>query len=522
MKTEADEILISSCIYDSVSKEPYPGYVAVKDGMILAVGKGEAPEHYKRGGARICDYGNGTICAGLGDTHTFFTGYILDDVGMDLSSVATADELRGLVRSEAAALEVVLGNHLDPTLAGSAATAAALEEECGEKPAVLFVPGHGTCAMNEAARREFGFDPQHCHAEALYRLMKRYLTDRAFVDQKLTEYMRMLNSRGVTSVKEMGFDDFYGFTDVLKEFEENGRLTVRISFMSQPVGAPADITYGEAMREMFRSEYVRFSGYNQMTDGLILAEEGHLLKPYEGRDHCCAKEIDYEAIERDVLAADRVGFRFTLHSEGDGAFRRILDIYDKCEKADGKLKNRHGITDLELTDPADEKRMAALGVFGEIYAQIYMWDTYEGYVDGYRKKIGERQSRYLNYRSLTDNGVRLCAATDLPLLLPDLPEAICYGCANYGKDRGERINPQNALTVAEMIDAWTIHSQYAMEREDILGSLEAGKRADIVIFDGDLFGTPAEDILNVHVKRTLVEGREVFVREEEDENGDKK
>ena len=283
--------------------------------------------------------------------------------------------------------------------------------------------------------------------------------------------------------------------------------------MSQPVGAPADIEYGKRMREKFKSEFVGFSGYNQMTDGLILAKQGHLVEPYEGDSTVCEKEIDYETIEKEVLLADENGFRFTLHSEGDGAFRRILDIYEKCRRnEDGTLQNRHGITDLELTMPEDEARMAALGAFGEIYAQVYALDTYEGYVEAYKKVIGSRQGRYLNYRSLTDQGVRLCGATDLPLLIPSIPESIYYGCANYGMDGQRQINPENALTVAEMLYAWTINSQYAMEREDILGTLEAGKRADIVIFSGDLFRTPVEEILGIEVDRTLVNGQEVYNR----------
>ena len=194
--------------------------------------------------------------------------------------------------------------------------------------------------------------------------------------------------------------------------------------MSQPVGDRVNIEYGKKMRELFQSEYLRFSGFNQMTDGLILKKEGHLMEPYENSDSVCEKVIDYKAIEEDVLKADKEGFRFTLHSEENGV-----------------LKNRHGITDLELTMPDDEKRMARLGVFGEIYAQVYSIDTYEGYVDGYKNVIGNRQKRYLNYRSLVDNGVRLCGATDLPMVITSIPESIYYGCANYGMDKDKQINP---------------------------------------------------------------------------------
>lgn len=509
----ADEVLTSTCIYDAVSNEPFQGYVAIKGNSIIEVGKGEVPEKYNDPSI-VKNYGNGTICPGFGDTHTFFTGYIIDNLGINLSKIKDITELNKILKKELQSTfnkKVLFGNHLSPELAGRYATEKMLNELSSVVPIVLFVQGHGTCAMNRIARDKFEFCPEKCYSEALYKIMGIYLTDRSFVDKQLKDYMRMLNSRGVTSVKEMGFDDYYGFTDVLKDFDDKGDLTVRISFMSQPVGEPANIDFGKRMKKLFNSEFVRFSGFNQMTDGLILDKKGHLVDPYEGTDTVCEKDIDYETIEKEVLLADENDFRFTLHSEGDGAFRKILDILDKCKKnEDGTLKNRHGITDLELTMPEDEQRMAGLGAFGEIYAQVYELDTYEGYLQSYEKVIGERQARYLNYRSLVNHGVRLCGATDLPLLLPSIPESIYYGCANYCRDKKKRINPENGLSISEMLDAWTINSQYAMEREDILGTLEEGKRADIVIFDADLFNTPIEKILKVNVKRTLVNGKEVF------------
>ena len=147
-----------------------------------------------------------------------------------------------------------------------------------------------------------------------------------------------------------------------------------------------DLAYGKEMKKKYHSDFLRFSGYNQMTDGLIVSEEADLMEPYEGKDYCCQKNIDYALLEEDVLTADREGFRFTLHSEGDGSFHKILQIYDKCEKENGRLKNRHGITDLELTGAVDEEKMAQLGVFGEIYTQVYKLDSCENWKQDYDEK----------------------------------------------------------------------------------------------------------------------------------------
>lgn len=390
----------------------------------------------------------------------------------------------------------------------------ALVEEL-PKPVILFTPGHGTFVMNHAAGK-YRVMPDKTFSEALAGIMPVYLRDRAFTDRELEKYMQMLNARGITSVKEMTFDQSNGLKEVFADFEEKEKLTLRISFMSQPVEREADIDYGVEMTEKFHSDFVSFSGFNQMTDGLIVCGEGDLLKPYEGSDLTCGKTIDYENLERQVLEADRNGLRFTLHSEGDGAFHRILDIYGKCQKdGNGKLLHRHGITDLELTTPEDRKRMADLGVYGEVYVQMLMTDTALNWKTDVTGKVGARFLEYLNLRALQDAGVTLAAATDLPFMIPNVPESIYHGCLNYAEDGTEKVNPQNALTLPEMLKAWTIGAQYGLGKEDILGTLEEGKLADIAVFDRNLFSLKEEEILKAQIQMTIVNGKITYQRRSE-------
>lgn len=516
MIEKADKIFQSTCIFDSVSEEEYPGYVAIKGKQILEVGHGNIPDELVGESTEVVDYGEGTICPGFGDTHTFFTGYVVDYLGVDLSEAVNLKQIiEQLLENLEKVLETVVlfGNHLQPELAEKINKGGELEQI--KRPVILFTAGHGYCAMNKVAEEVFGFTPDICgSSEAIYKIMEIYLNDRDFIIPQFKAYMSMLNSHGITSVKEMGFDNFYGFTDILVELEKKAELSLRVSFMSQPVGKKMDLTYGKEMKKKYHSDFLRFSGYNQMTDGLIISEEADLVEPYEGKDYCCRKYIDYALLEEDVLKADREGLRFTLHSEGDGSFHKILQIYDKCKKENGKLKNRHGITDLELTGAVDEEKMAQLGVFGEIYTQVYKLDSCENWKKDYDEKLGGRRSRYMNYRSMADHGVILSGATDLPMLIPDIPEAIYYGCGTHAADETEPVQPGNGLTIPEMLKTWTIGSQYAMEQEHILGTLESGKQADIVVFDRNLLKTDIKEIRKAHVLRTICAGQDVYKKME--------
>lgn len=510
---ETTIILKSSCIFTAKSDLPISGYLVIRDRKIVKVEEGEPDPAWLGEHTQIFDLKDHTICPGFADTHTFFTGYVIDHLGIDLEDADTAEAILARLKAgESAEKEILFGHDLPAVFAEDSGLQAMVEEI--QKPVILFTPGHGTFVMNRAAEK-YGVAPDKTFSEALVGIMPVYLKDRDFTDHEFEDYMRMLNVRGITSVKEMTFDHSNGLKEVFADFEDQERLTLRIAFMSQPVEAEADIDYGVRMTERFHSDFVSFSGFNQMTDGLIVCGDGDLLELYEGSEVTCGKTIDYENLERQVLEADKKGIRFTLHSEGDGAFHRILNIYDKCRKDEnGKLLHRHGITDLELTTPADRKRMADLGVYGEAYVQMLMTDTASNWKNDVTEKVGERFLEYLNLRALRDAGVTLAAATDLPFMIPNVPESIYYGCLSYAQDGKEKVNPQNALTISEMLKVWTIGAQYGLGKEDILGTLEEGKLADIAVFDRNLFSLKEEDILKARIRMTIVNGKIVYQTKE--------
>ncbi len=90
----------------------------------------------------------------------------------------------------------------------------------------------------------------------------------------------------------------------------------------------------------------------------------------------------------------------------------MTQIYDKCKKEAGQLKNRHAITDMEFTDPVDLERLGALGVTAELYFQIMSLDPAEVLLDNISRTIGfERRKNYWNRRKMQDSGMILSGAT---------------------------------------------------------------------------------------------------------------
>ncbi len=511
MPKYADILLKSNCIFTAAGEAPFRGYVAVAEGKILAVGAGEPDCACIGSGTRVIELGDRTVSPGFSDAHCFFTGYSTGFVGVDLSSCTSEEELLAAAKAYAETLapeKVILGHGWDPEKLHPGSPAL-LDDAFGSRPVVLFAAGCETCWMNQAAMDKYGFSPEKCYSEACVLLQPEYLSDRDFIVPLFKDYMKMMNSRGITSVKEMGFDQYYGFTDVLAELEAEDALTLRVNFMSQPVAKDACLEYGRAMRDKFQGDFVRFSGYNQMTDGSISQLCGYLKKPYNCADTICAQDINWEKLAEETRAADAEGFRFSLHAQGDGAIGKVLDIYETCRRDEkGRMVNRHAITDLEFSDPADLERMGKMGVIAEIYPQIQSIADREGKLSMIAEKIGmDRGAYYWNRRKMADSGVLLCCGTDLPLLIDDIPQSVYHAVGGYFPEGGEPFNTQNMLTVMELMTAWTAGGAYDLYCEDRLGTLETGKQADIAVLSGNIFAIAPENARDLAVDMTLVDGK---------------
>lgn len=504
-------VLLSKNIFPATGEGPFDGFVAVEGNKIAAIGP-QAEAGAWIDGARVIELGDKVVTPGFTDVHTFFSGWVLRSLGVDFSGVRSdrvGVEKIHAYRAGCPADEAVFGHCWQPDQFETTEEGL-LDREFPDVPVVIFTFDRDNCWMNQAAKDRYGFTPEACYAEMIWRMMPEYLARPEMAD-KYREYAHMLNERGVTTIKEMTFDDYYGFMDVMERLEQEDALTVRVSMMSQPVGRGIDIPHGIAMRQRFQGDFLRFTGYNRMTDRGIPSFLGELNEPYKSRpDIKVLVPVEWELIEAETLEADKNGFRYSLHCQGDGAVRHTVDLFDRCEKVDGKLKNRHAITDLEYTSPDDLERFGAMGGITEVYAQIQSLDKKQDVLDMIDRQLGgDRGKNYWNRRKMWDSGICVSCGTDLPLLIPDIPEAITCGCGGYFAD-GESYNEQNMLTVAEMLTAWTRNGQYNCYNEDRLGTLEAGKLADIAVLDRDVFAMPLKDVKQARVCLTISDGRIVY------------
>ncbi|MFK9093824.1 amidohydrolase [Bacillus salipaludis] len=510
----ADTILKSRNIFTAAKKDIFSGYIAISDEKILSIGK-ELEDYLVGPGTNIIELGDQLICPGFIDVHCFFSGYAMNFIGVDLSSMKSVQEIQLSLERYAENLDDNTpiwghGLEMDPK---EFSNLNLINEMFPNKAIIFFMNGAENCWINDQAKERYQFDNSQCYPEAYWRLMKDVFRDHDFMTTQFKRYMKFMNSRGITSVKEMGFDNYYGFVDILKQIHYTDGLTLRVNFMSQPVSEPLNIEFGKKMRDELTGDFIRFSGFNMMTDGSIGQLNGDLKEPYHSNpDIHCAEEVKYEQIAEDVYEADKNGFRFSLHAQGDRAVEKVIDIFEKCTRnSSGQLINRHCITDLELTSPKDIVRMGKLGIIAEVYPQISSLYHYDEKVELIEKLVGkDRAKHYWNRKKMIEENVTISCATDLPLLFDDIPESIYNSCGGYFNKGDKEFNPQNTISISELLTAWTAGGAYNVNCEDYLGTLEEGKIADIAILDKNVFELGMEHMQDVKVSMTIVNGKIVY------------
>ena len=511
----ADIVIISNAVFTATEDEAKPGYVAVKGEYITDVGP--VAESQKRIGpeTKVYELDDELVMPGIHDNHVFFTGYMSMHRGLDLSAAASPEEaLRLLIRyaGELPEEENVYAYGWDKDTWNGLPEQIMLDEAFPDRAVIAINRSKSYCWMNATAIAKYGFKPDDCSAEARARLLEDMLRDKEQVEAEFLAFCRMLAERGVTSIKDIGFDDYKGLLPVLSDLEKSGRLPMRVHFALEPVQQPLDISFGLECKTRFSGDRLRFQGYKIMVDGVIADHTGDMLEPYADLPGVTnLRPVDYEKIEASVMEADRSGLKCTLTAEGDAAIRRAVAILEQCRRINGDRDLRHSLSDLEYPHPDDLKRMADAGIFAEVYAQVLLLNPSHG--EAYMAEVAgkENESRFYNYKEMLNAGVTVTIGTDLPLFITSVPDSLYAATARLFPDGSPPGGwyPDRGMPASEVLKAWTVNGARHCFMENKTGTLEAGKYADIAVFNRNLLETPPSSLRSAKTVLTLAGGRVV-------------
>jgi predicted amidohydrolase YtcJ len=315
-------------------------------------------------------------------------------------------------------------------------------------------------------------------------------------------------SVGITSVQDMNptYDDVKAYS----ELEDKDGLTVRMYV------APLETSWRDqakvGIRHGFGTPLLRMGAVKGYADGSLGSETAYFFDPYTDAPNTRGLLSDemhpVSGMQQRLRGADAAGLQICIHAIGDRAISMILDIYTQIEKTNGKRDRRWRIEHSQHMAAKDFVRYARLGVIASV-------QPYHAIDDGRwaESRIGpDRIKRTYAFRTFLDNGVRLAFGTDWPVA-PLSPMWTIYAAVTRATLDGKNPDgwiPEQKLTVAESIEAYTMGSAYAEFQEKEKGSITPGKLADFVVLSDDIFKIPPAAIKNVKIEATFLGGKLVY------------
>lgn len=543
----SDTVLIHGHIYTGNAKAPWAQALAISGTRIDAVGTDQEILSRKQAQTQVIDLQGRTVIPGISDSHVHMWFGALALHGFNLSTPEGSvtpddpDTLVSKIKSYAASHssdKVLFGRADFSTTPPSTPTHELLDRAVAARPVVVHNTAEHALWVNAKALalagitdqpvpdpaeerniiRDASGHPSGILMEAAMAVMERALVDQFSLEEKLAllrDASHHLNRYGITSVVNATGD--------LKEIElyaalrDRGQLTMRTrtSFGAVAVNhhlTPQFLTDLEKARTLYHDDWVSANLVKFFVDG------GTGLIP----------PLTYEPAEyrKLVLELDKRGYQIMTHTYRPDSSRLVVDTYEEVEKVNGPRDRRLRIEHGDFL-PAQDIPRAAKGSMIASMQPSFCCDENGSNYDPKDRTTTDR------WQSLEKSGARLAFGSDWPCVWPpdpfvaiqeavtrqvwrpasgsDFPGGVFDGAGQAGNvATKDAYTPEERLTVEQAVNAYTQGSSFARFSDDRLGTLEAGKEADLAVLSQDIFSVKPEDIGKTKVLTTMVAGKVVF------------
>ncbi|MEM7586283.1 MAG: amidohydrolase family protein [Acidobacteriota bacterium] len=322
--------------------------------------------------------------------------------------------------------------------------------------------------------------------------------DRAY--DGLLSALEDVNRQGITTVSDAGGYWPRGHTEVWTRAEREDTLTVRASnalFVYPYRDAESQL---RELQQRFSNDPDRLLRFDQAKiyiDGIPSIGSAAFLEPYVGTRDRGLLYFEPAALNRTSRALHDAGFQLHFHATGDRGVRLGLDAI--AALGEDAVARRHRMTHLYFVHPDDVPRFATQGVVADF--QLPTTSATGEYEDYLAERIGDRSRRALPLGELLDAGARVVLSSDW-----DAEPLAPFATLQRGLER-HRDGIPDLATGLEMM---TINPAYLLRHDDRTGSLEVGKKADLIVIDQNLFEIPTSRIGRTQVLLTLLGGEPVF------------
>lgn len=334
--------------------------------------------------------------------------------------------------------------------------------------------------------------------------------------------MDVLNSYGVTSVFDAGAIGYEeSLQRVLQRLESSGEMTVRIVGTYRPTG-PEDVEHAvrrtKEWAQSIKGDRYHYRMLKIMDDGTVEGRTAAMFEDYQGEPGNSGETVfTQEQMTEMVVGAAGEQIDVHIHALGERAVHEALNSIEVARKEQPDSSSRYAICHIEVITDQDLPRFAELDVIAQ---STPLWASYDTY--GEQFVSVDQFRRFWRFNSLDELGVRLTWGSDFPAsgagmlgMSPVIQMEIGHTRQNPGEPDAP-IQPRESerISIETAISGFTIDAAYQLHMEDEIGSLETGKKADLVVLDRNLFEADPYEIHRTEVVMTVLDGEVIYVSTE--------
>lgn len=546
----ADLVLYNGHVQTMVSESEVASAIAIAGNKIVYVGDDSGIDAFVGDTTQVIDLDGKFVSPGFIDGHIHAPGnWFTKLYQIDLTGLSTNEEYLEAIRSFVEAhpdeegyigSPFMLNAYQLPDGSNPGPSKEDLDAICPDKPILIHDVSYHAAWVNSKAfemagvtadtpdpegglfyRNEKG-EPSGCVSDAAKGIVFAIMPDTMTNDnleQAMYKFMEEANSYGITGITNItqgGLD----IIDMYHKVEREGNLTLRMRVVpTMKEGRTYDEvlstikSYNDSATDMISSNTVKI-----FYDGVTERGTAVFLEPYLEStglgDHWCGEPIwSQEDFTRLVHDFDAEGVQVHVHAMGDGAVHGTLDAFEEARATNGERDARHTITHVCAITDEDIQRMADLDVVANLQ---FLMMYHDDLMDLERAYVGdERAMAMYRTKHMAEAGICISGSSDAPVI-PFVPlDAIEAGVTRnspYPEEEDTDMTrwPEQGLTAYQLLEAYTKNDAYQNFMDDIIGTVEVGKFADLVVLDTNILEVDPKEISSAKVVYTISDGRIVY------------
>jgi len=536
------KLLYNANIYTLDETQPKASAMLIVDGRIIAVGEKNPLESLAHGKLEMQDMKGKTILPGLTDAHIHIQHYALFLGKVDCETTTKDECLRRVAEraKNSRPGEWVLGhgwNHnewMNPSPdfgkgqgEGNWPTAGELDLISPNNPVYLTAKSlhaawANTSAMNLAHVSTDTPDPKDGKIqrdenkritgillETAMQLVEASIPKPTVheIETAIQKAQPVLWKMGLTGIHD--FDRRDSFM-ALQHLHSQGKLKLRVN-KNIPLES-LDHAFELGLRTGFGDQWLWIGSVKAFMDGALGPQTAAMYQPYLNQpENRGILNMDGEELFEHCRKAADVGLSMTVHAIGDRANHEVLNAYQQLrgyEKEKGLPHLRHRIEHVQVLHPDDAPRLAQLNVIASMQPIHAPSDMFAA-----DRFWGDRSALAYAWRAQLNFGAPLAFGSDAPVESPNpflgLHAAVTRRRAD-GAPSAEGWYPQQKLSLAEALSAYTVGAAYAANAEHRLGKLVENYLADLIVLDQDIFSIHPNELLEMTARATMINGEWVL------------